>query len=86
MMDYGNMFSRLQQFGQNRQQMGQGMQGWGQGMGQHPMMQRFQGMMGGMGQGGMPQGGSGPIMAPQQQPQQGMQRPMMGGLFNRLRG
>jgi hypothetical protein len=88
MMDYGNMFSRLQQFGQNRPQMGQ-----------HPMMQRLHGKFGGgMHQGGM---GYGSGVAPpqtgfgggfgglQQQPQQqgmGMMQKPMGGLFNRFRG
>jgi hypothetical protein len=75
MMDYGNMFSRIQQFGQNNPQM----QGLGQRIGgmvqQNPMMQRFGGVMGGMGQGGYRPG------TPQQQPQMPNQ-----GMFNRFRG
>jgi hypothetical protein len=75
MMDYNNMFSRIQQFGQNHPQM----QGLGQRIGgmvqqnpmmrQNPMMQRFGGIMGGAG-------------TPQQQPQQMPHQ----GMFNRFRG
>jgi hypothetical protein len=100
MMDYNNMFSRIQQFGQNPQQLQQRMQGLGQNPGLHlgQQMHPNRGLHLGQGMGNPAQQnpmmqrlqgmGVGMGLQPQQQPQQPTQGmgAGMGRPINRFRG